>query len=471
MITRPYSKLTDNEKEMCENYINAYAEGRLQADLSTVLSTWNKSKQYLFENVFNGNLIVKAPVEVEMDHHEIELKIWKDLFIYNTYYKILEELYKRDRIINITYGMLVDNIYDGPTTEIDGVKFVKGETKLLRALGKLHLIDDAEFTKFRDKVSIYTNERTLSGDLCLSIHPLDFMTMSDNACDWQSCMSWAKGGCYRAGTVEMMNSPMVVVAYLTSSTDMSMPGGGTWNSKKWRELFIVTGEGIFGVKGYPYHNYELEGVVLNRLNAMLPCSIKEPIRKYVYEEDYDFTFSTYAMYNDFGSLDAHQGIFHTDDDNEYFYSGEYTCMSCGGQTYIDEDDEEAPYLSCKDCRPVMVDCYNCGAYIREEDALYDDFDNPYCPDCFEKKTAIATYSGNRGPKNCIHPLYDMDGNCLGTICRYDMKYVPYMLYDKYHLDGNYFYSSPYYFTNDGKYIVKLGWDEDGGGHCDVIKIL
>lgn len=121
--------------------------------------------------------------------------------------------------------------------------------------------------------------------------------------------------------------------------------------------------------------------------------------------------------------------------------------------------------------PVIVDCYNCGACLREEDALYDDFDNPYCHDCFEKKTAVATYSGNRGPKNCIHPLYDMDGNCLGTICQYDMTFVPRLLYDAYHLDGSDHYSSPHYFTNDGKYIVKIKREKDDVSRYDVIRVL
>ena len=38
--------------------------------------------------------------------------------------------------------------------------------------------------------------------------------MSDNNSGWESCMSWRNNGCYRRGTVEMMNSPYVIVAYL-----------------------------------------------------------------------------------------------------------------------------------------------------------------------------------------------------------------------------------------------------------------
>ena len=51
-------------------------------------------------------------------------------------------------------------------------------------------------------------------------------------------MSWFEKGEYRQGTVEMMNSECVVVAYLESTTNMTIRDG-EWNSKRWRELFVV----------------------------------------------------------------------------------------------------------------------------------------------------------------------------------------------------------------------------------------
>lgn len=104
--------------------------------------------------------------------------------------------------------------------------------KALKQLnGILHFMDDDEFEEFRICQSMCTNTTALEGKLCLSIHPLDYMTMSDNACDWSSCMSWQEDGCYRMGTVEMMNSPCVIVAYLESSHPMYFSREATWNSK------------------------------------------------------------------------------------------------------------------------------------------------------------------------------------------------------------------------------------------------
>ena len=99
--------------------------------------------------------------------------------------------------------------------------------------------------KMRNEISEVTNQNVKKASFVLSIHPLDFMTMSDNNNGWQSCMSWQDEGCYCMGTVEMMNSPYVVVAYLKAKNDMpigSHYSGYTWNNKKWRELFIITND-------------------------------------------------------------------------------------------------------------------------------------------------------------------------------------------------------------------------------------
>ena len=91
-----------------------------------------------------------------------------------------------------------------------------------------------EFEDFRIKHSRILSEKEFIGRLSLSIHPLDFMTMSDNDSDWSSCMSWRTCGSYRRGTVEMMNSPCVVVAYLSASKPMVLDRGShfKWNIKK-----------------------------------------------------------------------------------------------------------------------------------------------------------------------------------------------------------------------------------------------
>jgi hypothetical protein len=74
------------------------------------------------------------------------------------------------------------------------------------------------FEHFMNKHSECLNQKSLKGTVHMSIHPMDYMTMSDNNEGWESCMSWANDGCYKQGTVEMMNSPCAVVGYLESDS-------------------------------------------------------------------------------------------------------------------------------------------------------------------------------------------------------------------------------------------------------------
>ena len=78
-------------------------------------------------------------------------------------------------------------------------QFQNGE-KIWKTLKKLHQIfpdavTDKEFEDARILYSTWLNDKK-KGYLTISIHPLDFMTMSDNASKWKSCMSWKDQGCY-----------------------------------------------------------------------------------------------------------------------------------------------------------------------------------------------------------------------------------------------------------------------------------
>ena len=128
------------------------------------------------------------------------------------------------------------------------------------------------FEEFRLDHSQVLNDTDLHGILCLSIHPLDFLTMSDNNSGWSSCMSWMENGCYHAGTVEMMNSNNVICVYLKSKDDDSFKweykGEHSWNNKKWRQLFYVTKEIIVSGKAYPYQSKDITFVALEWLRDL-----------------------------------------------------------------------------------------------------------------------------------------------------------------------------------------------------------
>ena len=296
---------------------------------------------------------------------------------------------------------LAQNSFNGYTTEIKcpngSIITINNKCKIVRILGKIAKAFNLEgYEEFRIAHSMCFNQKHLKGDLCISIHPLDYLTMSDNEHNWHSCMSWKRIGDYRLGTVEMMNSPYVVVAYLKSNDKAyEISNGFCWNSKIWRELFIVDKDLILGIKGYPYAHSELELTVMNTLRELVEKNLgwdqfTNQINHIVNDElnliddkKYDIKIETNCMYNDI--YDTHSAYLSKEFPNPYTlnYSGEVICVSCG--QYFDSSDygsDYAHHLTCTECTPVHR-CAECGDFIDENDVCWIG-DQPLCSYCYDE---------------------------------------------------------------------------------------
>lgn len=362
--------------------------------LGYFLDDWKTNKgKYLFR-LFGDNLILRKKITYQKDNQVIEddLKqvLENDVMIH--FYNKLDWAYYRmpsssrrdayfygDSSISslFTTACLLSNCYTGPTIKmpIDDTHTLTltNGARPCRILGKLANIlgMDQEWETVRIKISQILNQRTLEGDLCLSIHPADYLTASLNTCGWESCMN-IDGGCYRSGILEMMNSPCVVVAYLTAKDDMPLGDSDNicyWNNKKWREFFIVDPDVISGIKGYPYWNRTFEDTVIDWIkelvkeNNIFPSNDFAPIE----EVDFNYRHGTKiafdcgpSMYNDF------YHIHHMSFNDKFFvskmpwrkltidYSQPATCINCGCN-HINEDNDDysrdAEYLCCRRCQP------------------------------------------------------------------------------------------------------------------------
>lgn len=268
-------------------------------------------------------------------------------------------------------------------TTICGKEIVLSEgQKVMKVVGKLAEMFglSEEFEMYRIAHSQALNQKTISGTLHLSIHPLDYATASDNNNGWDSCMSWYNKGCYRLGTIEMMNSPCVICAYLTGKNVMEDVGGGEWNSKKWRAWIIVDKEIIALNRQYPYHNENLAKSVLDWVADLASANLGweyEPFENEYMYNDHGFYFECGYMYNDFDGecparvrADSHG--------QDIYFSGPANCMWCGAEI---EGDIDAGTTICNDCNDV-THCTCCGDYLREDDTLWGPDDMPYCYDCY-----------------------------------------------------------------------------------------
>lgn len=430
-----FDKLSIDERDHITDYIESYggfgAESlSLKAPLDHILRFWSKNKSDLF-NVFGGELILTKKVSFSKPRSMIEDDIsnimdrWggEGREFYNSFTEWARNQENRYDLQSLLYcETLATNIYVGTSFSVptaDGhTVAVNSGCKVSKVLGKLASAFNLDgYEKFRIAHSLCLNQKTLKGDLCVSIHPLDYMTMSDNECGWSSCMNWREPGDYRQGTVEMMNSPYVVVAYLRSSENMRSCYGHEWNSKKWRQLFIVTPHIITGIRQYPYNSDELNGITLQWLRELAQTNgawgpyedtavrVRNNTNNTIASigEVY-LNFHTHFMYNDFYADHLSYVAPSIPDHYELCFSGETECMQCGEDiSDYDECDMESSSLTCNDCECVVF-CSECGERVDSSEVIYIDgckvcpycYDNHYveCPLCEEthhEESYISVY--------------------------------------------------------------------------------
>lgn len=403
-------------KKELETWIQTYGEydyvnrDRYPASLEYLMRFWEEAKNEYLYKMFNGQFIIEQDFTFEKNRSELEDEMCQ-MINHNTfrqnYCDWVRTFAGNDFNLRyalrdlIHYSALTSNEYEGDTfsISIDSNRItIQRGCKPSRILGKIAKIANIEgYEEFRLAQSRIFNNRFSKGRLCLSIHPLDYLTMSDNDYDWESCMNWRNKGCYHLGTVEMMNSPVVVVAYLKGSKEMPFGRNCKWNNKKWRNLFIVTKDIITGIKGYPYQSVEFDKACIKALQTLAEKNLGYNYNNFILEhsfcdaeeaayfedinEDINFDFSTDYMYNDFGNDNTTHfvlGLNHPSDISCH-YSGYPECMCCGA--VMDESSFDEPdTVLCPACSGYTY-CDHCGERISGED-VYELDGNVMCEECY-----------------------------------------------------------------------------------------
>ena len=440
-----YNKLTDKDKKAIEAYIKKHnGTGKITTSLENLLRLWNSCKSRYLNELFGDELIISKKITFTKSQGEIISEMKKDVSFYNFRNKIVD-LVENDNTISqntkwymydaLAFNALADSkvskyldftfpLKNGKTFKVSpNMKVMKVFEKMVENYG----VDKEEFEKFRIRHSQFLNQKAIKGELCLSIHPLDYMTMSDNDSHWLSCMSWRNNGCYRRGTVGMMNSSNVIVAYLKAEEDMVLVDDYKWNNKKWRCLFVAASAFITSVKGYPYDNPELNTIVIEWLKEL---SVKvDPNSRWSANYTYGGTFNEfvegkdinfdiyvdndyYAMYNDFDTVDSIVS-FNLDREEwdmgirvDHNYSGPELCMTCGEyvtKESFDYGTDTEGYLSCMDCLE-MGYCSCCEGHY-PEDELIEFKGERICPGCFEDYTRKCFATDQREWSNTMEKFF------------------------------------------------------------------
>ena len=401
-----------------------------EVSLDWLLRFWDSNKEQLY-HLLGDKIIYEKQIKYEKSYDELSSAMHDMVnsrpgrYFYKAYTRWVDTLEWEDshRLYPLIWTeYLVSNRYSGRSFKINinGKEIsVQTGSKTIKILGKIaEAVGLNSFEEFRVAHSMILNNRMTKGTLCLSIHPLDYFTMSDNEYDWESCMSWREQGCYRMGTVEMCNSSMVVVAYLKGEKEMRFYNS-SWNSKKWRNLFIVHPDIITGIKGYPYQSSFLDTECIKALRALASRNLGWEYETTIHEHEftsncedicivdddacvtgeYYLNFDTEFMYNDFGNSNiTHFVLAPRVDHVSLNYSGPAVCMCCG-DTIICYDSEEADKLFCDKCLNYAY-CEDCGDRVYNGE-WYELDDRILCESCYCDHRVCDAVTGD----------YHYDGNC------------------------------------------------------------
>lgn len=367
-----------------------------------LISLWEKQNETLY-HLLGDQLIYKVPIKIENSEEEMIEKLSEseefDRYIggvlrFFDYYWSSHSWYsyeERDKILDFYTNAkyYAQNRYTGSTFLVGDFKVQKNCRFFKTAIKLATKISNglADYIRSASKdVSLILNQRYLEGNLCLSIHPIDYLTASVNECGWSSCYNPfnSTGNNFRATIAYMMN-PYTVIAYLESHKPMHL-GELEVSNKKWRNFFYIDGDVLVGVHGYPYDNSALDEIALKTLNELSGNKYKYHFKDIPFSTRYnwvdDAEMDSADIYEDDFMENSH--IFYCTTDDEYTvkvfdFTAPVICLGCG--TINPEYPRyNAGNIICNSCSPKIY-CDYCGKEVPEKDIREMPDGTKSCLDC------------------------------------------------------------------------------------------
>ena len=290
--------------------------------------------------------------------------------------------------------------------------------------------DKVWLDEIQQEASRIIQEDVIEGTLCISVHPLDFLSSSENTHNWRSCH--ALDGDYAGGNLSYMIDNSTVICYLKSSKDVVLPHFPfAWNNKKWRVLLFFSDlwDMVFAGRQYPFnsdviidfvkrHMFEMCGFtsywtgwrggimrewVEPRSNRHYTTAPLVPIgdemvslQKLVPNQHRSLNFndltdsSCYSPIYAYNTRESYWGPVlagsTSRERTKFHIGGEPLCTCCGRDRVVN-----SALLICNDCELQYGDrndddygyCECCDAHVLRDDGVYVD-DYFYCSDCFNR---------------------------------------------------------------------------------------
>lgn len=203
-------------------------------NVDILFENWYKAKQQIID-AFHGQYVYeveKISLPLSQGSKELFYEEFKDICAFTFKNRDLAQFLDSEVTVEEFFSNKADK-----DLQYNDIKIPKG-MKIVKSF-KFFESDKEVLNNIQSAASQIIQGDRLEGILCFSVHPLDFLSLSENASNWHSCHSLF--GDYRAGNLAYMQDKSTIICYIKSEKNTQIPGFPfEWNNKKWRTLFHLS---------------------------------------------------------------------------------------------------------------------------------------------------------------------------------------------------------------------------------------
>ena len=242
----------------------------LRIDIREHLNNWAKNKSHLYL-AFGKKLKLEKEIELDFSGNSTYVKSLISKFYQEITQAKVKRFLKSCSNAEVVMNCLNRNV------SFENVKFRAGD-KISKCIGKildLYDITPAEKDSVLIKFSMLIQGVKAKGSAVLSIDPVDYITMSENNSNWESCHSMS--GCFRTGPFAYLQDSSTTISYVKPKDDCVFTYGDsktlTYSNKNWRQIVLFSKELKYAtqLRQYPYtsqaNQSTVASIVMNILNA------------------------------------------------------------------------------------------------------------------------------------------------------------------------------------------------------------
>lgn len=456
-----------NQKDI--ERVIAFSQDMANPKIDILLNTWENTKTPIAQRFLNGQVMYTHPEKLQFNLSEEAKRENLCNFIESLVILFND---RKHPLVHFLRNITFEEFYQNSLMEeyiIDakeGKKIQKG-SKIVKSF-KFFIDNTDLLTDLQNKASELIQENKVEGYLTFSVHPLDFLSSSENTYNWRSCHSL--DGEYRAGNLSYMCDRSTMIIYLSPDKQEKLPHfphDVLWNSKKWRMLvhFNEKLDVCFASRQYPFFSggaLEIVKEVFSQELAPYQRSwgfagsvtkrenwagwFNDYLDSFFYKSanhNVDIEMDRYCVINNgvfdrFGIIKDAIGSRHFNDvlrsscyERPYYMFKQYyapnedmyfeigapvTCLKCGEKIINGHDSMMCSDCECKYGNSESDDYYTCDCcgtrfFAREGYAVGDD--DLICTDCADRHTFICEDCGCRTYNTDQHWLEN-----IGYLCEY-----------------------------------------------------